>query len=226
MAIKVYAAEVAPLSDPARFRRVYARVSAWRQEKVDRFRFDWDKRLSLGAGAMLEAALVAEEVTDLTMTTGRNEKPRLAHVAGLHFNLSHSGTRVLCAISDHEFGCDVERVAQADMNLARRCFHGAEYAALLQCADPAERNELFYRYWTLKESFMKATGLGFQLPLKDFCVTPGDGGIAIRQNVDDRSYFFKEFDRNDGYRYAVCSADRPLDGVSMREVEIDSLNLL
>lgn len=218
MMIKVYTADVGALSDPARFRRVYEGVSPWRREKADRMRLEKDRRLSLGAGALLEAALAAEGVNDFTMTTGPNEKPRLAHGAGLHFNLSHSGTKVLCAVSDHEVGCDVEQIAQADMRIARRCFCPEECAALLRCPDEARRSVLFCRYWTLKESFMKATGLGFRLALDQFCVTIGDGRITVRQSVDDRTYHFREFDRSDGYRYALCSVDAPAEGLALREV--------
>ena len=75
--MKVYAADVGPLGEAERFSRLYRRVSAQRREKVDRMRFDRDKRLSLGAGAVLEAALAAEGVHDFTMTTVGNGKPCL-----------------------------------------------------------------------------------------------------------------------------------------------------
>ena len=220
MTIKVYTADAGPLSAPERYRRVYDSVSPWRREKVDRFRFDRDRRLSLGAGALLEAALAAEGVADLAMAMGQNGKPRLLHGTGIHFNLSHSGTRVLCAVSDHEIGCDVEQIKHADLQLARRCFHPGEYAALLKCPDEARRDDLFYRLWTLKESFMKATGLGFQLPLNQFCVTFRGSEVVVQQSVDARDYFFREFDLNDGYKYALCSVDEPTDGIMLTEAEI------
>jgi len=209
-AIKVYTADVGALTDAQRFRQLYERVSAQRREKVDRLKQEKDKRLALGAGALLEAALAAEGLSDFTMTTEHNGKPRLAHVQNVHFNISHSGTKVMCAVSDSEIGCDVERIAACKMDIARRFFHAGEYAALLQCDDRERQNRLFFRYWTLKESFMKATGLGFQLPLDEFCIVLSESEISVRQSVDDRAYYFREFDLHDGFQYAVCSAEKPL----------------
>ena len=94
------------------------------------------------------------------------------------------------------------------MEIAKRFFFAEEYEALMKCSDKAERNDLFFRYWTLKESFMKATGLGFGLALDNFCILLDKDNISVRHTVDSRKYFFREFFLNDGYRYAVCSADK------------------
>ena len=55
---------------------------------------------------------------------------------------------------------------------------------------------------------MKATGLGFKLAPDDFCIILDGTDIRVRQKVDDKSYYFREYPLNDGYMYAVCSADR------------------
>ena len=223
MEIKIYTADVGPLTDEKLFRALYDRVSAGRREKTDRMRFEKDKRLSLGAGALLETALAAEGVDDFTMAEGQNRKPFLAGRPEIKFNLSHSGTKVLCALSGCDIGCDVEAIKEIDMGIARRFFSAGEYETLLRCPAGESRNTLFFRIWTCKESFMKATGLGFALPLGDFCVTLEGDTPCVRQRVDGRTYYFREFDRGDGYRYAVCSAERPLDHTEMTEVFFDKL---
>lgn len=60
MQIKVYTADVSKLEDIELFMHLYSRVSEERRVKTDRMVFGKDKRLSLGAGALLEAALAAE----------------------------------------------------------------------------------------------------------------------------------------------------------------------
>lgn len=211
--IEVYMADVSPLMDTGRFRRLYDRVSAGRKEKTDRMKFMKDKCLSLGAGALLESALAAEGIHDFTMATTQNAKPCLLHYPDVHFNLSHSGTKVMCAVSDAEIGCDVEEVNEISMEIARRFFFAEEYAALMHCTGDESRQDLFFRYWTLKESFMKATGLGFRLSLDQFCILLDGSMIAVRQSVDTRSYYFREFSLDDGYKYAVCSVDKPVNEV-------------
>ncbi|MBR5717539.1 MAG: 4'-phosphopantetheinyl transferase superfamily protein [Clostridia bacterium] len=209
MQIKVYTADVSKLEDIELFMHLYSRVSEERRVKTDRMVFGKDKRLSLGAGALLEAALAAEGVSDFTMTTEHNKKPRLAHNDEIKFNISHSGTKVMCAISDHNIGCDVEQIISIDMEIAKRFFFVEEYDALMRCRDSESRNDLFFRYWTLKESFMKATGLGFELALDGFSIILDGADIFVRQNVDGRSFYFHEYLLNDGYKYAVCSEEKP-----------------
>ena len=58
----------------------------------------------------------------------------------------------MCVVSDHEAGCDVEKITVMDMDIARRFFCAEEYAALMSCRDADSRNALFFRYWTLKET--------------------------------------------------------------------------
>lgn len=223
MKIKVYAADAGQLEDTNLFDHFYRLVSAARREKVDRMRFYPDKCLSLGAGALLEAALAAEGLSDLTMTTEAYQKPCLAHRPDIHFNISHSGTKVMCAVSGSDIGCDVEQVKDFNLQIARRFFYAEEYETIMRCRDEDDRAGLFFRYWTLKESFMKATGLGFSLPLDQFCIILDSAGISVRQNVDQRAWYFREFDLHDGYKYAVCSADMPVHEVRLTEVFFDSL---
>ncbi|MCG8672356.1 MAG: 4'-phosphopantetheinyl transferase superfamily protein [Pseudomonadales bacterium] len=53
------------------------------------------------------------------------------------------------------------------MDIARRYFSAQEVAAL-ECTAPERQTERFYEYWTLKESYVKARGLGLSVPLKRF----------------------------------------------------------
>lgn len=209
MQIKVYTADVVELENEELFRYVYSRVTPVRKEKTDRMRFDSDKRLTLGAGALLEAVISSLGVKDLLFVEEQNGKPKLSDRDDIRFNISHSGTKVMCAVSDHDIGCDTERITDIDIGIAKRFFFSEEYKVLTECSGIAERKDMFFRLWTLKESFMKATGLGFGLALDSFCVIPGSDAISLRQTADSRKLYFREYFLNDGYRYAVCSAERP-----------------
>ena len=96
------------------------------------------------------------------MDFGEHGKPELPR-SGVSFNLSHSGHVALPAVTsgDLRLGVDVEeRVAQrAHDRLARRFFSTQEadsYATLPE----GERADAFYRLWTRKEAYLKATGEG------------------------------------------------------------------
>lgn len=207
----VYAASVQPLADPETYRRAYGSVSRMRQQKADGYRFEKDRFLCVGAELLLryglrEAGIAAGPPEFRTNDCG---KPELAGT-DLRFNLSHSGEMAICAVSDVCVGCDIEKIRTADLRIAERFFCPEEYAHIAGQQTEEERNVLFYRYWTLKESFLKATGLGFQLPLGDFCMEI-EKEVRVRQSVDGRTYFFHEFDEIPGYRCAVCLVGEPRD---------------
>jgi 4'-phosphopantetheinyl transferase len=85
------------------------------------------------------------------------------------FNVAHSAGLVACALADgHDVGVDVEDLERADMSpgFARRYLSPMEVADVE--AQPAEgRQERLLTYWTLKEAYLKARGLGVSVPLSD-----------------------------------------------------------
>ena len=200
----LYAADVTPLADDALYSLAYAAASPARREKADRYRFMKDRQLSLGAEALLRHALCCAELgtNSIDFDYGPEKKPYLKS-GGIFFNLSHSGIWVVCAIAECEVGCDVEKIAPIDLKLARR-FLPEEAEDIYAQPTEAEKLDLFYRYWTLKESFMKATGLGMALPLDAFRILRGET-ISVVQSVDERTYSFAESDGLSGYCCAFCA---------------------
>lgn len=176
---RIYTAEVAPLASSALFDAWYARMPGPRRIKVDRMRFSEGKYLSLGAGALLDTALRSAglDAASEAFAEGPQGKPFLRDHPEMDFNLSHSGTRILCVLASLPCGCDVERTDRGSPALARRFFAPEETAALeAQIAaggDPAF-HRLFTRIWTRKESFLKATGEGLFCPMNSFSVLAPD----------------------------------------------------
>ncbi len=201
----LFAADVTPLQDTGLYQLAYAAASPSRREKVDRFRFEKDKRLSLGAEALLRHALrsmgYSPGCTDFTY--GPQNKPYLKNGSG-YFNLSHAGIWAICAVAGCEIGCDVEQLAPIDLKLAEQ-FHPEECADIYRQPTEDLQLDLFYRTWTLKESFMKATGLGMTLPLNAFRILCGKT-VSVIHAVDTVDYRFREFSDLPGYSCALCCA--------------------
>ena len=204
----LYTADVGCLADKELYNKALAAVPPSRREKIGRYHFDRDKYLSLGAFSLLRHALAERGIPmPPDFSVGENGKPYIENVP-VHFNLSHSGTFALCAVSDHEVGCDIERIARADLKIAKRFFTASEYASILAAPTEDEQNIVFFRLWTLKESFLKVTGQGMRLPLDSFEITRNDHGvIRVRQSFDDKQYRFETYDGIDGYAAAVCVID-------------------
>ena len=85
----------------------------------------------------------------------------------------------------------------------------------------SERDALFTRFWALKESFLKATGLGLTLPLGAFAVDLDGDRITIRQDVDKNEYRFFELDPADEYQYAVCEQNGPDEQPTVEWVDLE-----
>jgi 4'-phosphopantetheinyl transferase len=82
--------------------------------------------------------------------------------------MSHTWGFVACAMARDEVGVDVEASDRmTDFDIADRLF-APEDAQLVKSAPPEERACTFFRFWTLKEAFIKATGEGLRRPLDSF----------------------------------------------------------
>lgn len=167
----IYFAEVSALEDDALYSAALAQIPAQRRGKIDRLRFREDRCLSLGAGLLLQRALAdAGLPCDPVIAAGEHGKPYLPEHSAFHFNLSHSGRVVACAVSSREIGCDVQLVERYNAQLATRFFSAEENALLKAQPTPAQEATAFFRLWTLKESYLKARGCGLSMPLNSFTV--------------------------------------------------------
>ena len=100
-------------------------------------------------------------------------RPHISHPlasCNLRFNLSNTTGLVACGVSiDCEIGIDVEDITRtADIDaVAPSVFAPAELADFRD-AGLEDRRDRFFSYWTLKESYIKARGMGLSLPLDAF----------------------------------------------------------
>ena len=118
---------------------------------------------------------------------------RPAGVPDLRFNLSHSGQWLLLAVTTRrEVGIDVERrvLLQDYEAVGATCF-AEEELSLLRGTNRAQQRDLFYRMWTRKEAWGKATGTGL-----------ASGGPAVTPAFPD-GWTGVEFDCCPGYAAAM-----------------------
>jgi 4'-phosphopantetheinyl transferase len=180
-------------------KKAYGLVSKNRQEKIDFYRFEKDKKLSCGAYLLLKKLLTEENITDPLFKTGKYGKAYICNYKNIYFNLSHSEKIVLCAISDKEVGADVEYIdPEIDLNIAKNYFYNSEYENIMKAENKPDE---FFKYWVLKESYMKYTGLGMNLKLDSFEIVIDD---RIRLRNDDKNLKFNLFNINN-YKIGMAS---------------------
>lgn len=153
-------------------------------------------------------AALSREASAVQFQYGPHGKPG---VDGLRFNISHSGGRALVALAQVEVGADIELPRQRRTDdIARRFFAPGEIARLFSFADPAERREEFFRLWTCKEAFLKATGEGLSRSTRSYEIElRGDGGARLlwARGIPDAAdrYSVHPLDPGAPYRAAIVA---------------------
>jgi 4'-phosphopantetheinyl transferase len=194
--------------------KAYVLVSKNRKEKIDEYMFDKNKKESAGAALLLKKLLTEENITNPIINTGEYGKPYISNHENIHFNLSHSNEMVLCAISDMEIGVDIEYIdPEIDLTLAKNYFHNKEYENIMNAKNKAEE---FFKYWVLKESYMKYTGLGMNITLDSFEIIINE---KIKLKNDKKNLKFNLFDYTN-YKIAITSH---YDDYELKEYNIEEL---
>jgi 4'-phosphopantetheinyl transferase len=165
-----------------------ALMTADERERHGSFRFEVDRRLFLATRTLVRTVLsryAAVSPGDWRFAAGPHGKPRIVHPAvtpSLHFNLANTRGLVVCAVSAaHEsLGVDAERFDRTvdPVEIAGRFFSPPE-AQALGALPASEQSRRFFTYWTLKESYVKARGLGLALPLDKFWFLVEDDAIGV-----------------------------------------------
>lgn len=169
-------------------------------------------RSLLGELLIRTVAINRLRIDNNSLTFDKNQfgKPFLKGYPKFHFNISHSGDYVVCAISNSLIGIDIEKINQIDYEaIAKDFFSSPEYLYITQ-NDKHNNLKKFYNIWTLKESFIKCCGIGLSMPLDTFTIIKNHNHIRVASAKGEfkTRYYFKLFDIDREYKLAVCSLDR------------------
>lgn len=164
------------------------------------------------------------EFPDQAFTTGSKGKPFHEGFNGKYFNISHSGAWVVVAVSDTIVGVDVEKIKKVPEGVAVRFFSMPENEMLQHAENETEKADIFFTLWTLKESFLKATGKGLTKSLGSFSVQrSGQGRYILSGDPEAEGYFLKNYHFYEGYKLSACSMT---DDFGSEVTEIDKSVLL
>lgn len=204
--VHLYAIDIRGLPDPKENPAALYRISSSRRGKVMKYRQADDRKRCLGAGVLLARILPLYGESPEKITYGPEGKPQAENV---HFNLSHSGNLVICAVGEKAVGCDIEKTGQEPKGVAKRFFHRNE-VNYLQKFQGQERNEIFFRLWTWKESYVKMTGEGLKISLRDFEILPEGKRIQVRRGDETIPCYMMEYNIPD-YKASVCAEEKEFD---------------
>ena len=173
-----------------------ALLSSPEQARHNRFQFANHRHNFLVSHALVRLALsyyAPVSPIDWQFNFNEHGRPEIAdpeYRDKLRFNLSHTkGLIALAVTRGRELGVDVESFdrRRINLNVARRYFATSEVRTLFDLPESQQENR-FLQLWTLKESYIKARGMGLALPLREFAFS--------HINDTPRIHFSSELDDN------------------------------
>lgn len=200
--IKVFISNISKLEDPKDNPALMECLSSYRKLKIEKCMQEKGRKQSIGAGLLLEQVLKQYGRSAEEIVRGENGKPE---IDGFYFNLSHANDYVICTVADEPVGCDIEQVKDAPLRIAERYFTEKENEQLRNAVTSEEKSDLFYRMWTIKESFLKMTGEGLQVPLNCVEVVLSKD-VKIYRDGELANCVVKEY-CIPGYKVSICSAN-------------------
>jgi 4'-phosphopantetheinyl transferase len=178
--VHVWCARPAEIGGEADARRFLA---ADELERSTRYRLERSRRLAVASRVLLRTVLSRYDPVapaDWRFAVEAHGRPVVADGrSSVRFSVSRAAGLVVCAVAARDVGVDVESLRRpAPLEVADRFFAPAEVAAL-RALPECDRSSRFFDYWTLKESYVKARGLGLSLPLAKFVIVLDEGPPRI-----------------------------------------------
>ncbi|MFO0585888.1 MAG: 4'-phosphopantetheinyl transferase superfamily protein [Polyangiaceae bacterium] len=202
---RLHFVDPAAVTDPDLYAAYADVMSPDEREREARYHFDKHRRIHRVARALIRTTLsayVGVDAKELRFEPNPWGRPELTHPrdSTLSWNVAHTDGLVVMLVADGcTVGVDVEDWAhrKAPLDVADRFFAPAEVAELASLP-PERKQRRFFEYWTLKESYIKARGMGLALPLDEFAFDPRDPVAptisfhGIEDDPSDWQFTFRE----------------------------------
>lgn len=182
-------------------------VSVEKRQRILKFRNFEDQQRSLLGDILARFSICLNyglKNENLIFRKNDYGKPFFIAPDEFHFNISHAGHWVVCALDSHPVGIDVEVIKPIDFKIVESFFSKDEYFAFSN-QDNKEKLKYFYNLWTLKESYIKAEGKGLSIPLDSFSIVMNNNTITVQGCSQNKNYFFKNFLLDNNSIFAICA---------------------
>lgn len=199
MDIIVYKAQTASLIKKKSLQQLLNKLPPNLQAKALRYRSESSRYNYIAGRLLLQHGLRHFKINDdlEQITFLKNGKPVLP---GIHFSISHSDHQVICAFSrEGRLGVDLEKINPIDFENFTSFFTKREWATIQGADDPIQ---VFYWYWTRKESIIKALGLTLNYLHQIELDISQDHFI-----INGKQLFLEDFFVKKGFMSAVCCED-------------------
>ncbi|HET6244463.1 MAG: 4'-phosphopantetheinyl transferase superfamily protein [Bacteroidetes bacterium] len=179
-------------------------------EKITSFKRWQDRQSSLIGKLLLKEALKRNGYSGNSLQDLKyNHYNRPYFDLPMDFNISHSEELVICAWSNKgKIGVDVEAIKPIDFNDLKKAMNEKEWALIQNSTDSLRE---FYKYWSIKESVLKAEGSGLSILLEDMVIT--DTEVILQKN----KWHIQELLLNNNYSSWIAFNDT-IDTLQIEEI--------
>ena len=203
--LKVYIVDTHDRSFAENREALSAMLSPYRRAKLERFATAGTEAAASRRANNYDLCLAAGLVTDIGLKeyglrerdmkygTGPGGKPVFLNCPGIHFNIAHSGHYAVAAFSEeYEPGIDIEDCRRISNRVIYGFFGERERELIMAAPDEETKMLMFGRIWTVREAFVKSTGLGLSVPRDAYETVMKEGRLAISQRVCEGEFGTRE----------------------------------
>jgi 4'-phosphopantetheinyl transferase len=205
--VEIYSIELKERIDSDRYNKYTSFLDNNKRERIKKFKNWEDSQRSLLSEIFVRYYLCNKlkiKNNDLYFEFNKYGKPFLKGFKNIHFNISHSGNWIIIVFNNNYIGVDVEKIEKIDYEIADRFFTPDEYN-FLNSVPKNRGDEIFFELWTMKESYIKAKGLGLSLPLNSFSVIKNNKIVEKIVDEEKNIFFYKKYKIDNSYKLSVCS---------------------
>ncbi len=144
-----------------------------------------------------------------------NEYSRPYLTGNIDFNISHSGQFVVCAIGKSvRLGIDIEEIKNISFDDFEKVMTNEQWELIKIADDPLK---MFFKFWTIKESVIKADSRGLSIPLLDIKV------IDNKVSYENNTWYLQDLS-SIHEKYCACLAiNKPNSNLRFLEINYNSL---
>lgn len=179
------------------------------KKKLLNYKYIDDKLRSMYGELLLLYALKVhfnKTHTDIIIDLNTYGKPYITNLSGIYFNISHSDEWVICAIHTKELGADIEKINNIDESIFEHILSKEENKYIF---NKLNKQEIFFEYWCVKESYYKFVGKGID---SDMCMIDvnlkDSNNIKLSKYGQKQNLYFQLYNELNDYKIVVCTSDK------------------
>lgn len=205
--------------------RIFAMLAEPELERAAKFHFE-DDRLRFALGRFLTRSVLGRELArmpeTIQFTYTDRQRPVFADADGISFSITHARDLVAVAfVKDARIGIDIEYMERKVdlLGVAEKILSDDDFQ-VFQALPEDEKVSAFFRVWTRKEAYLKATGEGLTDALKKISVSLQAEEIGTVTDARDQgadNWRLHSLDLVPGYEACVaCDGERKIEVTPVR----------